>query len=300
METPQSSSSIASSLDTPPVPRLEAAHVVSSALASDPRFLVRTLFSAALPGKRQVTIYLPQAYTTEPARRFPVFYLHDGQNLFDPEAAYLPGHTWRAHTTADLQTSRGEMEPVILVGIDHTGQRRMSEYTPVPDPGLGGGEGIAYAQLLVNELKPILDHELRTLSGPADTGVGGSSLGGLISLYLGLERRDAFGKVAVISPSVWWDHRSILRRVRSANPVPELRIWLDMGTAEGLDHLRDTDQLYSLLLERGWRGDRDLAYLRCKGGLHNEDAWAARFGEVLAFLFPPSRPALAAHAALRD
>jgi predicted alpha/beta superfamily hydrolase len=243
--------------------------------------------SAILPDDRVVSIYLPPQYESEPARRFPVFYLHDGQNLFDPQTSFVAGHTWRAGETADRMNRAGEAEPVILVGVGNTGFRRMPEYTPTRDYRLGGGEGHAYGRLLVEELKPWIDANFRTVPGPADTGLGGSSLGGLITLYLGLEYPEVFGKLAVLSPSVWWNQRSILGFVADAAPRPKLRIWLDIGTAEGTRHVRDTELLHKRLVAKGWRPGVDLMLTMVPGGFHSEDAWAARFDRVLAFLFPP-------------
>ncbi len=243
--------------------------------------------SAILPDDRVVSIYLPPQYQNEPARRFPVFYLHDGQNLFDPQTSFVAGHTWRAGETADRMNLAGEAEPIIMVGVGNTGFRRMPEYTPTRDYRLGGGEGHAYGRLLVEELKPWIDANFRTVLGPADTGLGGSSLGGLITLYLGLEYPDVFGKLAVLSPSVWWNQRSILGFVADAAPRPNLRIWLDIGTAEGTRHVRDTELLHKRLVAKGWRPGVDLKLMMVEGGFHSEDAWAARFDRVLAFLFPP-------------
>ena len=266
--------------------------VLNPALAANARYLLRTLEGGSLPAARSITIYLPIAYFAEPHRRFPVFYLHDGQNLFDGTTSYLPGHTWRAHTTADRLTEIGCIQPVILIGIANAGEDRMPEYTPVADPQLGGGRGPLYGRLLLDDLKPLIDGEFRTLPGAPHTALGGSSLGGLISLFLALEHRDRIGRIAVLSPSLWWAGRSILRLARRASVDPALSIWLDIGTAEGAHHLRDTDLLFSILIDRGWEVGRTLVYQRVPGGLHNEDAWADRFGEVLAFLFPADRPAI--------
>lgn len=253
-----------------------------------PRLELYRFHSAILPEPydRRISVYLPVAYMAEPARRFPVFYLHDGQNLFDDRTSYVPGHPWRAHTTADRLAAAGEIEPLILVGVDNTGLRRMAEYTPTRDFKHGGGEGRDYARLLIEELKPLIDNSYRTRLDPANTAVGGSSLGGLISLFLGIEYPSVFGKIAVMSPSVWWNNRSILSFVEAPFARPELRIWLDMGLNEGAKHLRDTDQLFRLLKRRGWREHIDLAYQRVPGGVHSEDAWADRFDDVLRFLFP--------------
>ena len=268
------------------LPRFEPSLARDPALRSNPRLHVVRLRSASPELDREITIYLPEAYREQPTRCFPVFYLHDGQNLFDGETSYLPGHTWRCHTTADSLIAAGVVEPLILVGIANAGMRRMPEYTPTADPQFGGGEGDRYGTLILNELKPLMDRTWRTFPDAAHTGMGGASLGGLISLYLALTHRTAISRIAVISPSLWWDRRNILSLVRQASPDPELRIWLDMGTAEGSLHLHDTDQFYGSLLERGWLAGEQVVYQRIAGGVHNEDAWAARFGDVLRFLYP--------------
>jgi predicted alpha/beta superfamily hydrolase len=251
-----------------------------------PRMELFSMQSAILPDAREISVYLPEAYASEPGRRFPVFYLHDGQNLFDGRKSYLAGRTWRAGENADRETEAGAIEPVILVGVANTGLRRMAEYTPTHDFRMGGGEGHSYGRLLIEELKPFIDSTFRTLQGPAETGLGGSSLGGLISLYLGFEHPEVFSRLAILSPSIWWDQRSILTLIAEKMPKPELRVWLDIGTAEGARHARDTDRLHRLLLERGWKDGLDLDYRHIPDGVHDEDAWAARFGDILRFLFP--------------
>ena len=273
-----------------PAPRPDNALSPAHELDNNPRYLVlRQFHSRFLTEDRDIEVYLPEAYTNEPTRHFPVFYLHDGQNLFDGRTSYITDCTWRAHTTADRLTREGLIEPIILVGINNTGLRRMADYTPSRDPSLRGGDGDLYGRLLVEELKPCIDREFRTLPDPANTALGGSSLGGLISLYLGFTYPEIFSKLAVLSPSVWWNDRAILRTISTNRNRPNLRIWLDMGTSEGLRHLRDTDMLHRRLLQQGWREGFDLCYERVPGGVHNEDAWAARFDKVLRFLFPAPR-----------
>jgi predicted alpha/beta superfamily hydrolase len=239
-----------------------------------------------IPEQRTLSIHLPPGYDDNPTTPYPVFYLHDGQNLFDPHTSYVPNRTWQAHTTEDQLIQSSETQPVILVGIANAGLRRMAEYTPTRDPRMGGGEGALYARMILEEIKPFIDHTYRTQPGPENTALGGSSLGGLISLAIGLQHPDIFGKLAVLSPSIWWDRRSILGLVRQPQK-PRPRIWLDMGTAEGLRHLRDADLLHQRLLDRGWRDSVDLAYQRDPGAVHDEQAWARRFPNVLRFLFPP-------------
>ncbi|AFL88357.1 putative hydrolase of alpha/beta superfamily [Terriglobus roseus DSM 18391] len=265
---------------TPPGPRM-------AEVAAQGRYLrICDWESQYLPNPRDLFLYLPEAYLLEPERSFPVLVLHDGQNLFDGDLAYVKGSTWRAGTTADEEIAAGRVEPLILVGVANTGATRMADYTPTPDPRLGGGRGPFYAQLLIEELLPMLRAEYRVLSGADHTGIAGSSLGGLISLAIGLKSPNVFGRIGVLSPSIWWDNRSILRDVRSLKSRLPLRIWLDMGTGEGLRHVRDADLLSQLLLGKGWREGNDLLYRKFPGAIHNEDAWADRFAEVLQFLFP--------------
>jgi predicted alpha/beta superfamily hydrolase len=251
-----------------------------------PRMESYTLCSGFLPDDRTISVYLPPCYAAEPTRRFPVFYLHDGQNLFDPRTSYVPGRTWRAGETADRMAEAGEAQPIILVGVANTGLRRMAEYTPTRDFRMGGGEGARYGRLLIEELKPFVDRTYRTLAGPSDTGLAGSSLGGLITLYLGLQYPHIFGKLGVLSPSIWWDHRSILTFVKEALKERLPQIWLDIGTAEGQRHLRDTQLLERMLIQCGWTPGQNLAFNIVEGAVHDEDAWAERFNKVLAFLFP--------------
>lgn len=255
-------------------------------LDSNPRYSVHEFHSNILPDDRKVSVYLPPQYLEQSERHFPVFYLQDGQNLFDGRTSYITDKTWNANTTADLLTAAGEIEPVILVGVANTGLRRMAEYTPMRDYKMGGGEGQSYGRLLIEELKPWIDRSYRTLPNAEHTGLGGSSLGGLISLYLGFEHPEAFGRIAVMSPSLWWDHRSIFNVIDERETRPKLRIWLDIGTGEGARHVRDAESLKRLLLKRGWQIGVDLAYAEAEGAVHDEWAWAERFGDVLRFLFP--------------
>ena len=190
--------------------------------------------------------------------------------------------------TADEVIVSGEVEPLIIVGIANTGDRRLAEYTPVPDWKMGGGEADKYGRLITEELMPFINANYRTQHGLQHTGVGGSSLGGLVTVYLGLKYSDRFSRLAVLSPSVWWNHRSIIGYVNDARPVHHPRIWLDVGTAEGRRTLSDADLLERRLTAQGWRPEIDLHYERVDGGTHDEASWAERVGPMLRFLFPAS------------
>ena len=247
--------------------------------------LHRQFVSELLPARRDVIVSLPPDYFTG-SRRYPVLYLQDGQNLFDGSTSFVRGSFWDVRTTADRLIGEGVIEPPIVVGIYNTGVERMAEYTPMRDRNLGGGKGSLYGRLLVEELKPWVDQTYRTLDGPEHTGVGGSSLGGLESLYIGLTWPQVFGRLAVLSPSVWWAQGAMLQYVRRTRPEPRPRIWLDIGLAEGPAMIKRCDELHRLLERRGWRDRKEMRYLRVSGGRHNEDAWAKRVDPFLRFLFP--------------
>ncbi len=236
--------------------------------------------------KHDFIVYLPPMYSEQPDRRFPVLYMQDGQNLFDPDTCFCKGNYWRMGETADELIIKGGVEPLIIVGIYNTGEHRIDEYTPVEDKRLGGGQADAYGQMLVEELKPYVDHTYRTLPGTANCGLGGSSLGGLVTLYLGLRYTWMFSKLAVMSPSVWWRNRSILKTVAKIRRKPELKIWLDIGTKESQRALPDARELNVALVKKGWVEGQDLRYLEVPDAEHTESAWAQRVGPMLKFLFP--------------
>ena len=245
--------------------------------------------SAHLEHDRDVVVYVPPGYDESDAR-YPVVYLHDGQNLFDPATAFGGTH-WRAGETATALIEAGTIAPVILVGIYNTGKHRIDEYTPTHDRRRGGGAADAYGRFIVEELKPVIDAGYRTIADRAHTGIGGSSLGGLVSLYVALKHPAVFGKAAVMSPSVWWDRRAILRDVRRAAALGEKpRLWVDMGSAESRGAgsarrvLEDARLLKVGLLKSGWVEGANLHYEEVEGGTHSEQAWGDRFGRVLAWL----------------
>jgi predicted alpha/beta superfamily hydrolase len=250
--------------------------------------LHRNFHSRHVPDDRDIIVYLPPDYDEDAPRRYPVLYLHDGQNLFDTETAFL-GNEWHADEIAEQMIRQGAIEPVIMVGIYNT-PHRIDEYTPATDMhGHSGGKARLYAAMIIQELKPFIDGEYRTLDSPDCTGMGGSSLGGLATIYIGLRHPEIFGKLAVLSPSVWWKNGVILRMIRD-HPVPEPKpkIWLDIGTAEGnrpARILRDARLLRDLLIRQGWTPGENLAYYEDLDAPHNEEAWGARLPRVLRFLF---------------
>lgn len=242
--------------------------------------------SAFLDDHRDITVYLPPGYSRRRRGGYPVLYMQDGQNLFRDDDAYVAGESWRMGETADLLIEAGRIEPLLIVGIGHAGERRVLEYTPTATKRLGGGQADRYGRLLLEELMPLIDRSYATAKGPSRTGLGGSSLGGLVTVYLGLRRPDVFGRLAVLSPSVWWDRRVILRDVHTLRPHPRPRVWLDMGTGEGRRALDDARLLAAGMKRAGWIPGNDLMYTEHSGATHRESAWAARVAPMLQYVFP--------------
>lgn len=244
-------------------------------------------FGSRHVGPRDVLVYLPPGYEAQPERRYPVLYFQDGQNVFDATTSTI-GVEWGVDEAAEKFIRSGFLPPFIVVAIASTGER-VAEYTPAADGRYGGGRADDYARFLIGELMPFVDATYRTRTGAAHTGVAGSSLGGILSLYLGLEHPDVFGAVACVSPSVWFADGDIVERVKaSAGPGP--RVWLDMGTHEGRTpkdwkpSIRGARRLRDALRKRGWREGTTLHYQEFEGAEHSERAWSARIEPILRFL----------------
>jgi len=244
--------------------------------------------SRYLADKRDIIVYVPPGYDEDDDRAYPVLYMQDGQNLFDPRTSFIKGRTWQMREQADEGIRAGEIEPLIIVGIYNTGDRRLAEYTHDPDRKMGGGEAGDYGLMLTRELMPWIASEYRIHRDRRATGLGGSSLGGLVTLYLGLRFAQFFGKLAVMSPSVWWNNKSILAYLNEHAPQvwDRPRMWLDVGDREGRRTLSDTEMLYRRLRANGWAPDQTLHFERIHGGTHDEASWARRVRPSLKFLFP--------------
>ncbi len=245
--------------------------------------------SRFLKNPRDVIIYLPPDYHSAREARYPVLYMNDGQNLFDAVTAFA-GVEWGLDETAEQLIRAREIQPLIIVGVYNTGLERVAEYTHARDKRGRGGRARAYGKLIVNELKPVIDSEYRTLPDSANTGIGGSSLGGLVSLYFGLEHPEIFGKLLVMSPSVWWANASILKEVSRVRHKIRQKIWLDVGGNEDARPEICVEQVKALrdaLIDKGWVLGDDLAFTEDEGGAHNEQAWGYRAPAALKFLFPP-------------
>ncbi|HEX6746209.1 MAG TPA: alpha/beta hydrolase-fold protein [Longimicrobium sp.] len=246
--------------------------------------------SPQLGNTRDLLVYLPPSYARGD-RRYPVIYMHDGQNLFDRATSF--GEEWEVDQT--LEDASAEGLETIVVGIPNT-PARLDEYSPFRDPGHNqGGRGDAYLDFVVSTVKPIVDRDFRTRPERECTGIAGSSMGGLISLYAFFRHPDTFGFAGVMSPAFWFGGRKIFDYVRK-RPFTPGRIYLDIGTNEGREALGDARRMKALLEEKGYRTGHDLLFFVEMGGRHNERAWARRLHHSLRFLLGvpprPSRPRL--------
>jgi predicted alpha/beta superfamily hydrolase len=251
--------------------------------------------SRILRNRRDVLVYLPPGYRRSTTRRYPVLYLHDGQNVFDAATAF-GGSEWGADETAQRLVLAKLIEPVIIVAVANAGEARLHEYTPTPAQisrhkrVRSRGLLPKYGRFLVEELKPFIDETYRTRPDADSTGVGGSSLGGLATMALGLWFPNVFRRLIVMSPSIWWDDKIIHEMVEELDDEvrPPLKIWLDTGTAE--EEWENARGLRDRLVEKGWRLHDDLHYVEDVGAAHTEGAWAHRLEAALRFLYPPPPP----------
>jgi predicted alpha/beta superfamily hydrolase len=254
----------------------------------------RAFPSKILGNWRDILVYLPRGYGRLSRQRYPVLYLQDGQNVFDAATSFS-GVEWGVDESAERLIKENLIEPLIVVAVANTGEQRIHEYTPtrgVIDAKAKRkrrSKGLArkYARFLIDELKPYIDRKYRTNPDAEFTGLGGSSLGGLVTLTIGILYPQVFSRLIVMSPSIWWDEFAIYRFVDSIEQKPPLKIWLDTGTAEpGWEQARE---LLNRLLEKGWKLQKDLLYMESQGADHSEAAWATRVEPALRFLFPPAR-----------
>lgn len=250
----------------------------------------RAFESPQLGNRRTLWVYLPPDYEQDVAARYPVLYVHDGQNVFDAATSFQ-GVEWGLDETAERLIAARRLSPLIIVAIENT-PGRLNEYTCVADVDRGGGRGDAYLAFLVKTVKPFVDRTYRTRPEREHTGIAGSSLGGLISLYAAVRHPDVFGRIGVISPAVFWAGGAAVADVRAAHVQRPLRIWLDIGTAEGGDvaaasrAVAGCGELRAALLAAGLQPDAELVFEIVAGGRHHERDWAARSERILLHLFP--------------
>jgi len=247
------------------------------------------LSSRIFGNTRLLRVWLPPDYDGWGDTRYPVLYLNDGQNLFEPATAFA-GVDWQVGETATRLIAEEKIRPLIIVGIDNT-KNRASEYIPYKskDPKVLNAKGDCYPDFLQREVMPLIEERYAVLRGSANTGLGGSSLGGLITLYTQLAAPGVFGRLLIESPSLFVANGKILKQSARLRNWPQ-RIYLGVGTHEvgntdkDAETVDDVRELESILRLAGL-DDQRLKVLVEESAAHNEAAWAARFPEALEFLF---------------
>ncbi len=241
---------------------------------------------------RMLRVWVPPGYGApeNQSRHYPVFYLNDGQNLFDPATAYI-GVDWQADEAVDRLIRDGKIPPLIIVGIDNAQKDRPKEYLPYRSfhPPVMRPQGKRYPEFLLNEVMPFVYQHYRIARGPENTGLGGSSLGAIISLFTAMDRPGIFGRLLLESPSLFISNRQLLKVSRAFRQWPE-RIFIGIGTKEAGSEERDRQtvedvrQLEHILRRGGLKEDR-LRVVIDEGATHSEQEWAKRFPDALSFLF---------------
>jgi predicted alpha/beta superfamily hydrolase len=250
--------------------------------AAGQRMAVSNFASPQLGNTRTLMIYLPPSYGENALKRYPVLYMHDGQNLFDAATSAF-GTEWQVDENIDALVAGGRMDEVIVVGIDNTANR-IWEYTPCCDATYGGGGAPDYERFVIDSVKPFIDRSLRTLPGKDTTAIMGSSLGGLVSFYIARRNPGVFGKAGCMSSSFWWNDQALTVQVEQSTEHVPVAIYLDAGT--GNDGLPETTRMDQALAADGYALGRDLDFVTAQGGSHNEASWAARVATPLTWLFP--------------
>jgi predicted alpha/beta superfamily hydrolase len=251
------------------------------------------LASPQLGNSRDILVLLPPSYGEAGARRYPVIYMHDGNNLFDAAASYAG--EWQVDEA--MAALAGEGIEAIVVGLPNAGNDRRNEYSPYRDRRLGGGRGDLYLRFLLDTVRPLVESSFRADPSRRARGIAGSSMGGLISLYAFFKYPEAFGLAGVFSPALWFAKGRTAQFVERQPPYLG-RIYMDMGTAEyarGPNDAAAVDDLLTqsmplasrvalMLEEKGYTQGRDLLYILEEGAAHNEQAWARRFPGAMRFL----------------
>jgi predicted alpha/beta superfamily hydrolase len=233
-----------------------------------------------LNATRKISALLPHDYY-ETDKKYPVLYLQDGQNLFNPLAQY---GDWAIDKSMAKLAKEG-LKDLIIIAIDHGEEERIIEYLPYYHPRFGKGKGVFYIQFMIEKLIPYINSHYRTITDFDHTGIGGSSMGGLISLHAGLANPKVFGKMMIFSPSLWIS-RMIFNNIKTFTPLDESRIYLYAGGQESEEHLPNARQMETIIRNKMVKGHNiDFHFSVNELGNHSEVHWREEFPEAIKWLF---------------
>jgi predicted alpha/beta superfamily hydrolase len=236
-----------------------------------------TIEAPQLNTTKKIWLYLPKNYEAS-KKKYPVIYMHDAQNLFDAKTSYVG--EWNVDEKLDSLNAE-----VIIVGIEHGNEKRMTELTPYKNSKYGGGDADNYLDFIIKTLKPAIDSKYRTKSKAKNTAIMGSSLGGLVSYYAVMKHPQVFGKAGVFSPSFWFNRKEI---IELTNTIPKIKtkIYFLCGDNEGdTDMITDLNQIDNLLSEKRSKSKHLTKKTIFKGGQHNEKLWRDGFVNAYLWLF---------------
>lgn len=253
--------------------------------------LIRELASEELHIVRKIRVYLPPSYRETGTRRYPVLYMHDGQNVFSGSGGMFGG-SWEVDLAAERLFGDGVIEEIIIVGIDNNAERS-DEYCHVAPAKFSAGrmglrdyekekhpKGLQYEHFLIHTVKPYIDKNFRTLADRENTALMGSSLGGLVTYFIGLRNPSVFGKLGIVSPAFHWlDFENLLKL-----PAYPERIWMDAGEGEA-HYIENARRVINDLVRQGMKPGENLAYYQVPGAIHNEKSWRERVHMPLIYLF---------------
>lgn len=240
-----------------------------------------------IDGPRRVTVWTPGVQESRGPEvlksSLPLLILHDGQNLFEPDRAHRPGHHWQVAETAAALIEAGRIPPMVIAGVDHGAEDRLVEMTPTEGDHPGAGRAWRYGRFIVEELVPYLQVKYDVDASAGRLAMGGSSLGGLVTLAIAQQYPARFGRLLMMSPSLWWDEGAMLKQARRQPMAPDTRVWLDAGLQEGRQTAANVRRLRRILTDQLDAGN--VAGIEDPEGDHTEDAWQRRLPQALTWLF---------------
>lgn len=230
-----------------------------------------------LDTNRQIWIYLPVSYNISTEKTYPVLYLQDAQNLFDQSTSFAG--EWRVDEILDsLKTE------MIVVGIEHGGDKRLDELTPFPHPEYKGGKADLYLEFILTSLMPEIRQRFRIRTGPESTFIGGSSLGGLFAYYSVLKHPEIFGKGLIFSPSFWFsDEIFAITEKANINEIRDTKMYLRAGDSESETMVPLMFKIRKQLIDKGYSPCNIFARAITEGK-HNEKFWSTLLPEAVLWL----------------
>lgn len=237
----------------------------------------KNVYSPQLDNKRTVLVWLPPSYNNNSSKRYPVLYLHDGQNVFTSGLS-LSGEEWKLDETVTALIAEQKIEEIIMVAVYH-GENRTAEYSPKH-------QGNDYGEFLIHTVKPWIDTEYRTKSEKEYTAILGSSMGGIISFHLGWEYSNVFSMVGCLSPAFLIDNNEIVKRVKKAKNKPYFKFTIQNGTEELEAQFQPSiNKIIKYLTKKEYKNNYDYLYRIYDGAYHTESAWAIQVKDTLLFFF---------------